>query len=876
MVVKIPRNNTSFAEQLFQHFKTLPWVISGEIKDEYGFLKYYQNLVRHFVTELDVGSRGLLIQHDVGLGKSIVAIAIAIDLIKTRPCIVLLTKSLEANMRGTIVKYVKLRSAMEPDFYLARMSPVELDDWIDRNFSFVAMNASNMMTQMGRAATGDPTATVKIKKTPLDRKIERVLSTTLNGKLLIVDEAHNLFRAITNGSKNALELYDVVMKSKDLRLMFFTGTPITNDPFELVPCFNMLSGPKPLFPENYTDFQKYYVDAGTIKNKEKFQNRIVGLVSRVSHKSQPGRGVGVTVTLNINLPKEHPLQVVMCPMKPDQYTIYQLARDKEISETKIRGPSRDAPSMTKPKMNAASTYRVKTRQLSNFCAPKHLHVRDPQQLPLDVIDSPKFEAMLKNIDKYPDSIGLVYSQFIGVGGLGTFARYLIKNGWTMLDYESVMPAATKQAISVQKEKDVTFIENEDDPDDVDVVSADLSSLEGDEPDEQADAAEQDNTGRTDVAEQDSEADRNDDTEQDSEADAEQNDEVSGAYEDALEQLDAWRELNKAPDVNKPGLSDAYYSQFGRRSRELVELTKSARKYRGGGGVDNPTDNDIATAIAHLDEEFRSMSWNYDITGSHDIVVDDLIGGDEIVGGAAPPKRSRVFTIISGDVPTEVRAKIRDIAADRSNARGQYISLVLVSSTGAEGLDLTNLRHIHIMEPYWTHARILQIIGRGVRTNSHNDLPPEERDVTPYIYLAVPPDAERVDGMYPPTTDTEIYEKAHREYMTAKSFLGALEEVSIECMINGEQCRTCAPTDQPLFSDSPYSDIKAPDPCEKLVVVDVSAKPVTFNGVTFYYVPDKTSIYGFKVFSFDPALNKYKPMRESDPNFGEIIEKIEAM
>ena len=51
---------------------------------------------------------------------------------------------------------------------------------------------------------------------------------------------------------------------------------------------------------------------------------------------------------------------------------------------------------------------------------------------------------------------------------------------------------------------------------------------------------------------------------------------------------------------------------------------------------------------------------------------------------------------------------------------------MITSAGAEGLDLKNIRQIHIMEPYWNEVRVKQVIGRGVRNNSHKDLPPKEQ------------------------------------------------------------------------------------------------------------------------------------------------------
>ena len=35
-----------------------------------------------------------------------------------------------------------------------------------------------------------------------------------------------------------------------------------------------------------------------------------------------------------------------------------------------------------------------------------------------------------------------------------------------------------------------------------------------------------------------------------------------------------------------------------------------------------------------------------------------------------------------------------------NADGELIQLLMITSSGAEGIDLKNVRYVHIMEPYW--------------------------------------------------------------------------------------------------------------------------------------------------------------------------------
>ena len=70
-----------------------------------------------------------------------------------------------------------------------------------------------------------------------------------------------------------------------------------------------------------------------------------------------------------------------------------------------------------------------------------------------------------------------------------------------------------------------------------------------------------------------------------------------------------------------------------------------------------------------------------------------------------------------------------------NKNGDTIKIIMISSAGSEGLDLKNIRQIHIMETYWNEVRVKQVIGRGVRNNSHKDLPPKDRNVTVFRYFS---------------------------------------------------------------------------------------------------------------------------------------------
>ena len=65
---------------------------------------------------------------------------------------------------------------------------------------------------------------------------------------------------------------------------------------------------------------------------------------------------------------------------------------------------------------------------------------------------------------------------------------------------------------------------------------------------------------------------------------------------------------------------------------------------------------------------------------------------------------------------------------------------MITSSGAEGINLQNVRNVHLIEPYWHPIRTEQVIGRARRICSHQALPysdddnKNERTVNVYLYL----------------------------------------------------------------------------------------------------------------------------------------------
>ena len=87
------------------------------------------------------------------------------------------------------------------------------------------------------------------------------------------------------------------------------------------------------------------------------------------------------------------------------------------------------------------------------------------------------------------------------------------------------------------------------------------------------------------------------------------------------------------------------------------------------------------------------------------------------------------------------------AGFKGNLNGELCRVFCITSAGAEGLSLKNVRRVHIMEPYWNPVRTDQVKGRAVRICSHIDLEysesPElnQRTVEVFTYCATfSPDA----------------------------------------------------------------------------------------------------------------------------------------
>lgn len=105
------------------------------------------------------------------------------------------------------------------------------------------------------------------------------------------------------------------------------------------------------------------------------------------------------------------------------------------------------------------------------------------------------------------------------------------------------------------------------------------------------------------------------------------------------------------------------------------------------------------------------------------------------------KNNVTYGMINGEKTAEERKLL--VAKYNNNE----IQVLLITKAGGEGLDLKETRQMVLFDPVWNPASEEQIMGRGIRRNSHIALKPEDRNVTVYKLIMTAPNGKTTaDGV----------------------------------------------------------------------------------------------------------------------------------
>ena len=153
---------------------------------------------------------------------------------------------------------------------------------------------------------------------------------------------------------------------------------------------------------------------------------------------------------------------------------------------------------------------------------------------------------------------------------------------------------------------------------------------------------------------------------------------------------------------------------------------------------------------------------------------------ETAGGQLQPSGRGGYVLITGDKSLSPNnSKAVALATAPDNTYGEKVKVVLISQAGSQGVDLRNVRQVHLIDPWYNLGRAEQIIGRGRRRCSHAALPADKRNVSVYMYSTLLQNGEEAPDSY-------IYNLAAAKAIEGGMITRALKEWAVDCYIQNSQ------------------------------------------------------------------------------------------
>jgi len=218
---------------------------------------------------------------------------------------------------------------------------------------------------------------------------------------------------------------------------------------------------------------------------------------------------------------------------------------------------------------------------------------------------------------------------------------------------------------------------------------------------------------------------------------------------------------------------------------------------------------------------------------------------------------------------------------------------MITSAGAEGINLRNTRFVHIMEPYWHNVRLEQVIGRARRICSHEDLLENQRTVQVFLYLSVMSelqkksdkytelrihDVSKLDAGKPITTDENLFEIATFKTNINSQFLKVIKETAIDCSLyvakhNQKEkiplvCYGFGKVNSNEFATHPIleTDLKEAPVGPEMRVEKFKGKVVIVNDIKYALNPNTNELYNLE--NYNNKILTFEGMY--DPNNKAII------
>jgi len=180
------------------------------------------------------------------------------------------------------------------------------------------------------------------------------------------------------------------------------------------------------------------------------------------------------------------------------------------------------------------------------------------------------------------------------------------------------------------------------------------------------------------------------------------------------------------------------------SKQLNAFLGAARQVAvsPGGFVEGIDPEGAAKLSPKMQEAFTRLSKAIEKNPEHKA----LVYSNFLESGISPYESMlKAKNIPYGKFTGAMAKRQRQETVDAYNA-GKLRALLL-SSAGGEGLDLKGTRQIQVLDPHWNKEKLEQVIGRGIRYQSHAKLPEDQRTVDVEHYVSTLPNPRGIKKFF---------------------------------------------------------------------------------------------------------------------------------
>ena len=823
--------------------------ISCATNDSSNFsLLIHQKIVRDYIN-IYTPYRGLLLYHGLGSGKTCSSIAIAEGIKNDKKVLILTPASLRDNYVEELKKCGDFMYKKNQfwEFIDTKANPQYLEylsSLLKLSQEYITSNGGAWFINVKKEPNYDSLDFEDQKKinSQLDKMINYkyqfisyngLRSSHLNGmtyggtinpfsnKVIIIDEAHNFISRIVNKLNRktslSMKLYNYLMDAENCKIILLTGTPIINYPNEIAILFNILRGTirsyscklildkKTMTKEklesifksanilNYVDLIEYnavsyevtitqnpfgYVRSDTNKNKLAYSSDVLSSDQFMQKIKEALEAQSLKIAgnkININGYKA-------LPDNFDDFKSLFISANNSINN----------PSMFKMRIIGLTSY---FRSAQEQLMPKYSHSNSDDfkiiKIPMSDFQFNIYEEARVQERKLEESNKKKKSKKTKTGAQGddlysdSVSTYRI---FSRAFCNFVFPKpAIKRPMPNNDETLETTLENMSVLDDDEVIGKNLSE---DVIDDLSIAEKLDNIdGKYD-------ADDIKDLEQDAAAQKLGDLSYSKRIAQALKEL----EKNAAKYLSKEGLQ-LYSPKFLHILENIIDsdhkgihLLYSQFKTLEGIGI---------LKLVLKENSFAEFKIKKNETGEYILNVSSEDMNKPMfasyTGSETPEEREIIKNVLNSNwklVPSSLVKTLQTLS--ENNFLGQIIKVLMITSSGAEGISLKNVRYVHITEPYWHPVRIHQVIGRARRICSHSDLPKELQTVNVFLYLMVfseqqlssdlsielrLKDISKKNKKQVITSDEYLYEISSIKEEINASLLQSVKESAIDCSIH---------------------------------------------------------------------------------------------